>query len=133
MAAEAKLNNGKAISEVLELVNRVRQRAIDQKDNPDVELYMPRTLDNELSLYPTPEYPANNREQVMEIIMHEREVELAGEQHRYNDLRRWGLDDEAALADGKPYVVGRHELWPIPQQEIETNPEITLADQNPGY
>jgi len=60
-------------------------------------------------------------------------VELAGEQHRYNDLRRWGLDDDAALADGKPYVVGRHELWPIPQAELETNPEISQADQNPGY
>ena len=133
MAAEAKLNNGKPISEVLALVNRVRQRAIDQKSNPDIDLYMPRTLNNDLPLYPTPEYPANNRDQVMEIIMHEREVELAGEQHRYNDLRRWGLDDDAALADGKPYVVGRHELWPIPQQEIETNPEISQADQNPGY
>lgn len=133
MAAEAKLMNDKPISEVLELVNRVRQRAIDQKSNPDIDLYMPRTLDNELRLYPTPEYPANSPDQVMEIIMHEREVELAGEQHRYNDLRRWGLDDDVALADNKPYQVGTMELWPIPQAEIETNPEITQDDQNPGY
>ena len=132
MAAEAKLNNGKPISEVLELVNQVRQRAIAQKTNPNIELYMPRTLDNVLRLYPTAEYPADTREQVMDIIMHERAVELAGEQHRYNDLRRWGLDDDVALADGKPYN-DRYKLWPIPLQEIETNSEISQADQNPGY
>ncbi len=133
MAAEAKLNNNKPISEVLVLVNRVRQRAINQKTNPDIQLYMPRTLDNTLRPYPTAEYPANTREQVMSIIMHEREVELAGEQHRYNDLRRWGLDDDVALASNKPYVRGKHELWPIPQQELETNPAIGQENQNPGY
>lgn len=132
MAAEAKLNNGKPISEVLALVNQVRQRAIAQKTNPTIELYMPRTLNNVLSLYPTAQYPADTQEQVMEIIMHEREVELAGEQHRYNDLRRWGLDDDIARADNKPYA-DRFTLWPIPLQELETNAEINQADQNPGY
>ena len=132
MAAEAKLNNGKPISEVLDLVNQVRQRAIAQKSNPNIELYMPRTLDHTLRLYPNAAYPANTREQVMNIIMHEREVELAGEQHRYNDLRRWGLDDDVARADNKPYA-DRHALWPIPLQEIETNPMINQEDQNPGY
>jgi len=133
MAAEAKLMNNKSINEVLALVNQVRQRAIDQKSNPDIQLYMSRTLDHTLSLYPTAEYPADTRDQVMEIIMHEREVELAGEQIRYSDLRRWGLDDDAAIADGKPYQVGKHEVWPIPIREIDTNPEISQADQNPGY
>jgi starch-binding outer membrane protein, SusD/RagB family len=132
MAAEAKLRNDKPINEVLALVNIVRKRALDQKNNPNIELYMPRTLDNELGLYPTPEFPANNETELFEIIKHERLVELAGEQHRYNDLRRWGLDDDVALDDGKPYE-GKHELWPIPRQEIETNPEITQADQNVGY
>lgn len=132
MAAEAKLNNGKPLSEVLSLVNQVRARALDQKNNPDINLYMPRTLDNELGLYPTDDYPANIVDDVMTIIMHEREVELAGEQHRYNDLRRWGLDDDVAVASGKPYA-DRHQLWPIPQQELETNPNINQADQNPGY
>lgn len=130
MAAEAKFNNGKGAAEVLALVNQVRQRAIDQKTNPDVQLYMPRTLDNTLELYPTAEYPDTD---LMAIIMHEREVELAGEQKRYDDLRRWGLDDEAALAAGKPYQVGKHELFPIPIREIDTNPEISQSNQNPGY
>jgi len=132
MAAEAKLRSGDPLPEVLALVNQVRQRAIDQKTNPEIDLYMPRTLDHELSLYPTEEFPAGSVEEVFEIIQHERMVELAGEQHRYNDLRRWGLDDEFALADGKPYAE-RHRLWPIPQEELETNPSINQADQNPGY
>ncbi len=132
MAAEAKLMSGDPIPEVLELVNQVRQRAIDQKTNPDIELYMSRTLNNVLELYPTAAYPADNATQVMNIIMHEREVELAGEQHRYNDLRRWGLDDDVALADNKPYAE-RYRLWPIPLEELETNPSINQADQNPGY
>ncbi len=132
MAAEAKLNNGKPIPEVLALVNQVRQRAIAQKTNPAIDLYMPRTLSNVLRPYPNAAYPANTPEQVMTLIMHERAVELAGEQHRYNDLRRWGLDDDIALADSKPYA-DRFKLWPIPLQELETNPEINQADQNPGY
>ncbi|MEQ9440914.1 MAG: RagB/SusD family nutrient uptake outer membrane protein [Cyclobacteriaceae bacterium] len=132
MAAEAKLNNNKPLDEVLALVNQVRARALDQKMNPNINLYMPRTLDNELGLYPTAAYPAATKDQVFTIIMHEREVELAGEQHRYNDLRRWGLDDDVAKASGKPYA-DRDALWPIPQQELETNPMINQADQNPGY
>ncbi|MEM6842352.1 MAG: RagB/SusD family nutrient uptake outer membrane protein [Bacteroidota bacterium] len=132
MAAEAKLNNNKPIAEVLGLVNQVRQRAIAQKSNPNIELYMSRTLDNVLELYPTAAFPADTRDQLMTIIMHEREVELAGEQHRYNDLRRWGLDDDAARADNKPYDE-RFRLWPIPLQELETNPNINQTDQNPGY
>ena len=133
MAAEAKLNNGKPIADVLALVNQVRQRAIDQKTNPNIDLYMPRTLDNTLELYPTAEYPAGTTEEVMTIIMHEREVELAGEQKRYDDLRRWGLDDDIAIANGRPYQVGKHEFWPIPLNEIDTNPEISQSDQNPNY
>lgn len=132
MAAEAKLRTGKSLSEVLDLVNQVRARALDQKTNPNIVLYMSRTLDNDLGLYPTADYPAGTIDEVFEIIKHEREVELAGEQHRYNDLRRWGLDDDFAVADGKPYAE-RHRLWPIPQQELETNPSINQADQNPGY
>mgnify|MGYP001794258185 CR=1 FL=1 len=133
MAAEAKLNNGKSTAEVLALVNQVRQRAIDQKTNPNVSLYMDRTLNNTLDLYPTAQYPANTTTELMNIIMHEREVELAGEQKRYDDLRRWGLDDDVALADGKPYEVNKNELWPIPLNEIDTNGEISQADQNPNY
>lgn len=62
-------------------------------------------------------------------LIHERKVELAGEQVRFDDVIRWGLGSTL----GRGFVVGKHELWPIPTREMNTNPNITQADQNPGY
>lgn len=50
-----------------------------------------------------------------EAIYHERRVELAGEGHRFFDLVRTGN-----AADNIPnFVAGKHELFPIPQEEID--------------
>lgn len=68
---------------------------------------------------------------VFDAIVHERRVELAGEQSRYNDLVRWGL--AATELAGQGFQAGTHELWPIPQNEFSTNASLTPADQNPGY
>lgn len=66
-------------------------------------------------------------------IKHERITELSGEGHRFNDLARWG-DLGPALqtrdAGFKNFVKGKHELLPIPQQDLDIN--INLK-QNPGY
>lgn len=60
-------------------------------------------------------------------ILNERRLELAGEGHRFFDLVRTG----AAAAEITGFVQGKHELFPIPQLEID------LAggswSQNPGY
>jgi hypothetical protein len=61
--------------------------------------------------------------------VHERRVELAGEMVRFPDLVRWGLADDV-LPDFK---VGISEVLPIPQGEIDTNVNLTNADQNNGY
>lgn len=62
-----------------------------------------------------------------DAIYHERRVELVGEGHRFFDLVRTGR--AAQEIDG--FITGKHELFPIPQIEIE------LAGnnwpQNPGY
>lgn len=50
-----------------------------------------------------------------EAIYHERRVELAGEGHRFFDLVRIGQAGDEI--DG--FVVGKHELFPIPQEEID--------------
>lgn len=68
---------------------------------------------------------------VFEAIVHERKVELAGEQVRYNDILRWNLVS-TELA-GTNFQVGKNELWPIPDREITSNENVTAADQNPGY
>ncbi|MDF4223034.1 RagB/SusD family nutrient uptake outer membrane protein [Maribacter huludaoensis] len=68
---------------------------------------------------------------VFEAIVHERKVELAGEQVRFNDILRWNLAT-TELA-GTNFQVGKSELWPIPDREITSNENVTAADQNPGY
>ncbi|MBU2901687.1 RagB/SusD family nutrient uptake outer membrane protein [Maribacter dokdonensis] len=72
-----------------------------------------------------------SKAEVFEAIVHERKVELAGEQVRFNDILRWNLTD-TELA-GTNFQTGKNELWPIPDREISSNENITAADQNPGY
>ncbi|MDO7135780.1 RagB/SusD family nutrient uptake outer membrane protein [Algibacter lectus] len=68
---------------------------------------------------------------VFDAIVHERKVELSGEQVRFDDMIRWGI--AATELAGTNFQAGKHELWPIPDKEIATNPNVTVADQNPGY
>jgi tetratricopeptide (TPR) repeat protein len=42
-----------------------------------------------MPLYPTANYPVNTKEEMFKAIVHERRVELAGEQIRNRDIRRW--------------------------------------------
>ncbi len=84
--------------------------------------------------YGTPEmdmagYPVGNKQQIFEALVHERAVELGGEQARYDDIRRWGIIDQVITE----FVSGKHELLPIPQTEIDANSSISQSDQNPGY
>lgn len=67
---------------------------------------------------------------LIEAIWHERRMELALEQHRLFDIRRQGRVGDLLRAQGKNFVDGQHELFPIPQNELDLNPEL---EQNPGY
>jgi tetratricopeptide (TPR) repeat protein len=58
-------------------------------------------------------------------IWDERRLELAGEGSRFFDLVRTG--QAAAVISG--FVAGKHELFPIPQTEID----VSNLTQNPGY
>lgn len=67
--------------------------------------------------------------ELFDVIVKERQLELAFEGHRYWDLVRWGL----AAQEVPGFVAGKHELFPIPLTEINLNSAIELSDQNPGY
>jgi hypothetical protein len=77
--------------------------------------------------------PGMSQQEFLNQLKHERIVELSGEGWRFADLARWG-DLSPALADRDPeftnFVVGKHEWYPIPQTDIDLNPNLT---QNPGY
>ncbi|MCK5206832.1 MAG: RagB/SusD family nutrient uptake outer membrane protein, partial [Cyclobacteriaceae bacterium] len=76
-------------------------------------------------------YPVSNKAEIFTAIVHERAVELAGEQVIYNDLIRWDMADDVLSQFG--FVKGKHEIFPIPQNEIDANLALSNADQNPGY
>lgn len=63
----------------------------------------------------------------MNAILKERRIELAGEGHRWFDLRRNGL--LATNLSGRGFKAGTHEIFPIPYKELEN----TKIVQNPNY
>jgi tetratricopeptide (TPR) repeat protein len=68
---------------------------------------------------------------LFDAIVNERQVELAYEGHRFRDLVRWGLANQELASLG--FEAGKHEFFPIPLDEINSNPGISPDDQNPGY
>lgn len=70
-----------------------------------------------------------------ELVMTERAYEFMMEASRWYDLKRLGvakLKEIIKTARGKD-VKDAHLFWPIPKQEMDNNPDLTPADQNPGY
>lgn len=74
-----------------------------------------------------PKVTTTNIEELRAKIHHERRIELAMEWERYFDLIRWGEAKNVI----PQFVTGKHELYPIPQTEIELSQGILT--QNPGY
>jgi len=88
-----------------------------------------------------PGLPAGlNQEEMRERIRHERMVELCGEGQRYSDIRRWGIAKDVVDGVWMTEFTGvqirqrgfpdHYYLWPIPQAEMDVNPELV---QNPGW
>lgn len=84
---------------------------------------------------------AGGQDGMRERIRDERAFELAGEGHRFSDLRRWGIAKE--VLDGRKELEftgttlfsrtfeDRHYLWPVPSEEVINNPN--LLPNNPGW
>jgi len=114
MYAEA-LNNLNRTGDAYQYVNRVRRRA----GLSDLTAGM-------------------SQAQFQAQLEHERITELTGESVRWNDLARWGyFEDQAKLAilrardpEFNNFVIGRNRFMPIPQREIDINPNLK---QNPNW
>ena len=82
-----------------------------------------------------------SKSEMIKIIQDERKWEFAFEGLRYFDIRRWGIADQVInkitsdekydFGSHKLFLKGKHELWPIPQSAIDSNPN--LLPNNPGY
>ena len=113
MAAEAQNENGKT-AEALKNLNAVRKRARGS---------LPETI--------LPPVTETDKTKLRNLIWHERRCELGMEQQRWFDLARTNRLADALKKNGKPFIVGKHELFPIPQQEIDLS--AGTMTQNPGY
>ena len=116
LLAEAQLLAGKR-PEALANINKVRERAAFAGKTAAMTI-----ADAQLS---------------MEFIMEERARELAGEQIRWMDLKRWGKLVERVKAhnpQAAPFIKDVHNVRPIPQAQIDRSEGGSKSfAQNPGY
>ncbi len=77
-----------------------------------------------------PDVTATNQNELRLAIWKERRLELAMEHDRWYDLLRQGRAAEVMTALGFPFEVGKHELYPIPNDQLIQTPEMR---QNPGW
>jgi len=71
-----------------------------------------------------------NTANLRQAIWNERRLELAFEHDRWFDLVRTGQAAAAMQAAGKTFIVGTHELFPIPYDQLIQTPTMS---QNPNY
>ncbi|MDR2146911.1 MAG: RagB/SusD family nutrient uptake outer membrane protein [Tannerella sp.] len=71
-------------------------------------------------------------DQAFELLVRERNLELMGEHHRFNDLKRWGIlketMDPELIANGATPMDPKYYMFPIPLQEIEVNLAIETPE-----
>jgi starch-binding outer membrane protein, SusD/RagB family len=124
MYAEAKIELGQfADASVANAINQVRARV----NMP------PKTL--------------TSQEEAIQVIRHERAVELALEGLRLADIRRWNIAHQVMPGQvrgitvpgstepvvgmwNRQFTAPRDYLWPVPTRERDLNPNL---EQNPGY
>ena len=110
MAAEA-LNENNKPADALLYLNEVRRRA---REGNDAIL---------------PDITETGKNALRDIILEERRNELAMEGHRFWDLVR--TDRAASVLGPLGFVAGKHELFPIPQNEIDISQGS--LEQNPNW
>lgn len=109
IAAEAMNENDKP-GEAIVYLNKVRERA------------------REGNVAILPDITTTNKDELRDLIYQERRLELALEGHRFWDLVRTGKAAEFLGPLG--FVEGKHELLPIPQNEIDISQGSLAQNQN---
>lgn len=119
--AEAFIENGE-IEKGLVIIDQIRTRA---RNTPKID--GSATPSNAL-----PNYAGTgvSKAEALQILRHERRVELGFESQRFNDLKRWGIAEDVLTNLGKNYQ-SYNSLYPIPQGEIDRSGG--QIEQNPGY
>ena len=74
-----------------------------------------------------PPVTTTDQAELRDIIYHERRIELVFEGHRFFDLKRQGRAAEVLGPLG--FQPGVHEYFPIPQEELDLNPNLTQYPQ----
>lgn len=105
----------------------IRAEAANELGNSSVAVSSLNTVRNRVNLE---DVTTTNQGELRTAIWKERRLELAFEHDRWFDLIRTGQAPTAMAADGKTFVVGKHELFPIPNDQLIQTPAMT---QNPGY
>ncbi|UOY04897.1 RagB/SusD family nutrient uptake outer membrane protein [Muricauda sp. SCSIO 64092] len=103
MHAEALIELNR-VGEALDRINQVRQRA------------------------GLPNLTGLSQDEARDAVRLERRLELYFEGARGLDIRRWGIVGDVASETN--FTPGTHEVLPIPQVELDVNPEL---NQNVGY
>ncbi len=119
MRAEALARSGGDKTEIMSLINQIRQR-------PDVMMPTVQTAEGSNLTH----------DQLFEVIKHERRVEFAFEGFRYMDLLRWKDLDKAfancraeGMGGAHVFLGDKNYVWPIPQSELDNNPVVVQAPE----
>jgi hypothetical protein len=123
LKAEAVLQSGGSTAEAIGLINQVRARARNMGGGTEPANYSTAETD---------------KTTIMNWIIKERLIELAGEGQRWIDLRRWQMEgiinlDNAYFSSNTStmsFQLPKHLNLPIPNSETDVNPNV---QQNQGY
>ncbi|HEX2969008.1 MAG TPA: RagB/SusD family nutrient uptake outer membrane protein [Bacteroidales bacterium] len=138
-----------------DLVNQVRNRAknsprvmglctstADLLTDPVVDYTKP-AANYKVEPYPATGYPFDTQANALKAVQEETRLEFALQNHRFFDLRRWGIISETLNAyiaqdvtfrtfmQGATFEAGKDEYWPIPQGILDLQPGVITQD--PDY
>ena len=140
-----------------ELVNMIRNRAKNSapvlglctstknlEASPVVDYTQP-AANYVIEPYPdvTGQYPFDNAANALLAVQNETRLEFALQNHRFFDLRRWGIlasTLNAYIADditfrtfmqGAVFIADEDDYWPLPQAMLDLQPDILTQD--PAY